>query len=348
MRFGLGVSIFGHLAILGFGFVAFPEARPFAPEMIEALPVDLVPIAEVTDLLVGDKNAEALPEDKPQPNNAVQAAAPSPKPAEKPAEKPVEAAAAPAPPPPPPPAPPEPPEPEAAPEPEPEPAQVAALAPPEPAAEEEEAEPLPGLEPAPKVPVQPNVPKPRPDPPKPVAEPKPAPAKPAPPAEPSKQEQERLRQLTETEPKPETFSTDDIAALLDKREPAGGGSPDAAPEPQTLGSIQGEAEAAMTQSELAALQARLYQCWNPPVGVREAGELVVTVRISLLQDGSLATQPQLVSVGLASNPLATVAAESAMRAVVQCSPFGDILRPEKYSLWREIDFVFDPRAMLGG
>jgi hypothetical protein len=345
MRFGLGVSIFGHLAILGFGFVAFPEARPFTPEMIEALPVDLVPISEVTDLLVGDENAEALPEDKPQPNNAVQAEAPVAKPAEKPAEKPVEAAAAPAPPPPPPPPPPEP---EAPPEPEPEPEQVAALTPPEPAPEEEEPEPLAALEPAPKVPVQPNVPKARPEPPKPVAQPKPAPPKPAPPAAPSKQEQDRLRELTEPEPETETFSTDDIAALLDKREPAGGGSPEAAPEPQTLGSIQGEAEAAMTQSELAALQARLYQCWNPPVGVREAGELVVTVRISLLQDGSLATQPQLVSVGLVSDPLAQVAAESAMRAVVQCSPFGDILRPEKYSLWREIDFVFDPRMMLGG
>jgi hypothetical protein len=82
--------------------------------------------------------------------------------------------------------------------------------------------------------------------------------------------------------------------------------------------------------------------------VREAGALVVTVRINLLQDGSLAGEPQLLRVGLASDPLSQVAAESAIRAVVQCSPFGDILRPEKYALWREIDFVFDPRQMLGG
>jgi hypothetical protein len=165
---------------------------------------------------------------------------------------------------------------------------------------------------------------------------------------PDPDEQELLRELAEPEPEPEEFSTDDIAALLDKREPAGGGDPMPAPEPQTLGSIDGQAQAMMTQSELAALQARLYQCWNPPVGVREAGALVVTVRISLLHDGSLAGSPQLVSVGMASDPLAQVAAESAVRAVVQCAPFGDILRPEKYLLWREIDFVFDPRMMLGG
>jgi hypothetical protein len=121
-----------------------------------------------------------------------------------------------------------------------------------------------------------------------------------------------------------------------------------AAEPQTLGSIEGHAQAAMTQSELAALQARLYQCWNPPVGVREAGSLVVTVRINLLQDGSLSTQPQIVGVESASSPLARVAAESALRAVIECAPFGDILRPEKYALWSQIDFVFDPRQMLGG
>ena len=41
------------------------------------------------------------------------------------------------------------------------------------------------------------------------------------------------------------------------------------------------------------------------------------------------------------------ALESAIRAVVQCAPFGDILRPETYALWNQIDFVFDPREMLG-
>jgi hypothetical protein len=102
----------------------------------------------------------------------------------------------------------------------------------------------------------------------------------------------------------------------------------------------------MTQSELAALQARLYQCWSPPVAVREAGALVVTVRILLLPDGSLAGEPQIIDAGF--HPLSQIASESAVRAVVQCAPFGDILRPEKYAVWQQIDFVFDPRQMLGG
>jgi hypothetical protein len=323
----------GHLAILGFGFVAFPEAEPFHVEKIEALPVDLVEIADVTDLLAGDKRAELAPAEAPQPKPQVEAPAPAPNPAEKPAEQPVEAARQPTPPPPPP-------EPEVEPEPEPEPEPEEGAALPEPIELEpppaEEPEPEPAAEPEPPIPVESRVPRARPKPPKQVVTPRPTPLEPA-----------TARAVARPEPE-EDFNPDEIAALLDKRDPAGGGDPAPADEPQTLGSIDGHAGAEMTQSELAALQARLYQCWSPPVGVREAGSLVVTVRISLLQDGSLAGQPQLLSVGLASDPLAQVAAESALRAVVQCSPFGDILRPEKYALWREIDFVFDPRQMLGG
>lgn len=349
MRAGFAVSVIGHAAILGFGFIAFPEARPFTPELIEALPVELIDVADATDLLAGDKQSEILPEETPQPNPEVQAEAPAPNPAEKAAETPVEVARQPqaAPPPPEPEAELEPPETE--PEPEPEPVKVAAL--PEPAEPEppdpealpaEKPEPPPVAEPEPPKPLESRLPKKRPEPPKIVAKPEPQPKEPDP------EEQDRLRELART-PEPEKqFNTGDIAALLNKQEPAGGGDPNPSAEPQTLGSIDGQAEAAMTQSELAALQARLYQCWTPPVGVREAGGLVVTVRISLSQDGGLAATPVLLSVGSASQPLAQIAAESAIRAVTQCAPFGDILRPEKYALWREIDFVFDPRSMLGG
>ncbi len=64
MRVGITVSTLGHLAILGFGFIAFPDAEPFQAEKIEALPIDLVTIAEFTDLAEGNKRAEIAPEEK--------------------------------------------------------------------------------------------------------------------------------------------------------------------------------------------------------------------------------------------------------------------------------------------
>jgi outer membrane biosynthesis protein TonB len=317
MRTGFTVSIIGHALVLGLGLVAL-GTKPLESEKIEALPVELVSVDEETDLLKGDESSKILPEEKPQPLPQVEAEVPAPEPAEKPAEKVVEATPVPAPPPPPPPPPLEPVTP-----PEPE-TQIASIPEPTP-----EPEPAPAVvpEPAP-VPVNPNVPRPRPDPPKQVTQPKPAP------------------EVARSETPEQQFNADEISALLNKQEPTGGGAPEPSPEPQTLGSIDGRAEAAMTQSEIAALKARLYQCWNPPVAVREAANLVVTVRINLLIDGSLSGAPQVVGGGL--DPLTQIAAESAIRAVVQCAPFGDILRPEKYALWSEIEFVFDPREMLGG
>jgi hypothetical protein len=319
MRAGFTVSIIGHAVILGLGLVVL-GTKPLESEKIDALPVDLVSVDEATDLLKGDKSSRVLPEEKPQPKPTVEAETPTPQPEEKPAEKVVEAAPAPAPPPPPPA-----PEPDVVP-PEPE-TEVAAL--PEPAPEPA-PQPEATAEPAP-VPVNPNIPRPRPNPPKQVVEPKPEP-------KPDVAQQAPQQQ----------FNPDDITALLNKQEPRGGGDPEPAKEPQTLGSIEGHADAAMTQSEIAALKARLYHCWNPPVGVREAGGLVVEVRISLLPDGNLAAPPELLRIEQAANPLSQIAAEAAVRAVVQCAPFGDILRPEKYAIWKDIDFVFDPREMLGG
>jgi hypothetical protein len=334
MRVGLAVSIIGHAAILGVGFIAFPEARPFAPEQIEALPVELIDVAEVTDLKLGDEKAEELPQEKEQPKSELKAETPAPESAEKPAEKVVEGAREP-PSPAPQPRDPEP-EPEAALEPD----EIAALIPEAslpPASEvdivrEAVEEPEPSAPPA-----NPNLPRVRPKPlPKPVAEPKPEPEpEPAP----------TVAQPQQPDPE---FNPDDIAALLNKQEPAGGGDPQPSPEPQTIGSIAGQAEAVMTQSEIAALKARLYQCWNPPIGVREAGGLVVQVQITLLPDGSLAGEPVVRGIQMASSPLAQIAAEAAVRAVVQCAPFGDILRPETYASWSHINFNFDPRLMLGG
>lgn len=329
MRVGLTVSIIGHAAILGIGLIAFPNASPFAVEEIDALPVDLVDIDEVTDLLQGSEESRLLPEEAPQPVAEVEAPTPEPV-EEKVAETPVEAARAPTPPPPP------------APEPEPVEEEVAALPePPEPPPPPEpEPEAIAEPEPAPQPPPDARKPRARPNPPRQaVEEPKPP--------EPVREAPREVAQQPPPEPKQE-FNPDDIAALLNKQQPAGGGAPSPSPEPQTIGSIDGNAEAAMTQSEIAALKARLYRCWNPPVAVREAAYLVVEVRISLLPDGSLAGSPELISVGAISDPLAQVAVEAAIRAVQQCAPFGDILRPETYALWNQIDFVFDPREMLGG
>lgn len=311
MRASLAFSIAGHLAILAFGLAAFPDARSVKVDDIEVFPVDLVPIAELRDLAAGDRRAEKVPDSPAQPKPTRKAEAPLPKPADKPAKVAVKAAEAPV--------------------------IVAAL--PKPVAPAE-AEPEARAPDAPPLAPAQN-PRTRPKPPKPVKVAKPAePFKPISPAKPV---------MAEKKPDRPSFNPDEIAALLNKQEPAGGGYRSPAATPQTFGADEGRIEAAMTQSEhdamIGALRNRLAQCWNPPAGVREAGSLRVRVGIGLLPDGSLAAEPRILGAGF--DPLSRIAAESAIRAVQICAPY-DMLPPEKYSAWRDIEFIFDPREMLGG
>ncbi len=314
MRIGMGMSIGLHAAVFVAAAVGLPSSSLMEPDAIEAMPVELVPIDEITDLTLGSKKAEPekAAETPPQPLPNKKAETEQPEPQEKVAKTPVKEAREPAPLPTPKKAE------EAKPEKKAE-TDVAALKP-EPAREPKPKteKPAEALAPAPK-------PKQRPKPPKNIVKPK-------------------LQAKTPEKNEPE-FNSDDIAALLNKRDPAGGGSPEPSSEPQTFGSVEGQAQAAMTQSEIAALQARLYQCWNPPTGVREAKDLRVQVAINLNPDGSLSAPPRVIGGGF--DPLAQIAAESAVRAVQVCAPY-DILPPEKYHVWRSINFTFDPSQMLGG
>jgi colicin import membrane protein len=128
------------------------------------------------------------------------------------------------------------------------------------------------------------------------------------------------------------FDPNKIAALLDKRDSlrqaATGETPSSNP---SLGKSDGHA-AQLSQSELDALRRRLAECWHPPVGVADGGNLKVVLRVLLAGTPS--------SFGPAM-------AESAKRAILTCQPF-NMLRPEHYEQWKDIEITFDPRDMFGG
>jgi colicin import membrane protein len=141
------------------------------------------------------------------------------------------------------------------------------------------------------------------------------------------------------------FDADKIAALLDKRDPqrnaATGAELNSAP---TLGTATGNA-ARLSQSEIDALRSRLMALWNPPVGIQNPEEFVIRIRIRLDRDGKLSAPPQVLSSG--SGMLFNSARDSAVRAVFQGQPF-DMLKPEHYETWKDIEVTFDPRDMFRG
>jgi len=182
--------------------------------------------------------------------------------------------------------------------------------------------------------------------------PEPQPPKPDPIAEKLKQQDEPKQTKTEPQPLPPKkppqkpqpkFEPDKIAALLDTRDPqrnaATGVEANATP---SLGTATGAA-AQLSQSEIDALRARLMALWNPPVGMQDASQTQVTIRIRFRKDGTLAVGPQVITSG--SGAQFNAMRDSAVRAVFVGQPY-TMLRPEHYEQWKEIDFTFDTKQMF--
>ena len=199
---------------------------------------------------------------------------------------------------------------------------------------------------------------PAPEPPKPVEQKAPPP----PPPKPVEQQPEPPRpEVVEPAPSPKPkpkaepekpkFDPQQIAALLDKRLRDKPAPTPLEPQKVTAAPVAAAAspeilEAPLSISEIDLIRSQFERCWNPPVGARDAADLVIRVRIALNPDGSLAAAPELIDQSRMSDTFWRAAAESALRAVHKCQPLQD-LPSSKYQRWRLIDLTFNPKEMLG-
>jgi colicin import membrane protein len=157
---------------------------------------------------------------------------------------------------------------------------------------------------------------------------------PTPPTPPKKEAQQQPK-----------FDPRKVEALLDKRAPQRLAAVGDVINPTvSMGASSGLA-AQLSQSELDALRARLAQLWSPPAGAKNPEELVVLIRMQLNRDGSLAGPPMVMTSG--RTPLFMASRDSAIRAVLRGQPF-NMLRPEHYEQWKDIEITFDPRDMIRG
>jgi colicin import membrane protein len=169
-----------------------------------------------------------------------------------------------------------------------------------------------------------------------------------------KRDEEKKRQEAEAAKKKQKSFDEHMRelALLNKVPDKGAPPPPSAPptEPTkakgpALGAPEGR-DKQLSASEIAMLkgriQARLKACWRLPSGGGGSDTPAVTLRWRLKPDGSLDGEPQVEQPR--SDPLFRLAAEAALRAVRECSPFD--LPPERYNIWRVITWDFDPSQML--
>ncbi|KZL20845.1 hypothetical protein PsAD2_01335 [Pseudovibrio axinellae] len=307
MRAGLIASLAVHVVVLVAGAVSLNFGKELPSSLVDSLPVDLVPVSELTKLQLGTKKAIEIkeaalqptkkPAEKPEPDKKTGEAKKEVKKVQE-AAKEVQQAETPPPPPPS----------------EPEPALKEQ---PKEKAPSETAELGPDVEKAEK--------------PKPVVKVRPR-TKPTPPV--------RTKRPKKEEPKKDFNAR--MAALLNKTNAKSSGTASSA-KPASLGSELGQSNVKMSQSELDALRSQVAQCWNPPVGAAGAEDMTVRLQFNLSRTGEVEGQTRVLN--SSNNPAFRAAASSAERAVFRCGPYS--LPAAKYDAWKTVILNFDPRAMLG-
>ena len=100
----------------------------------------------------------------------------------------------------------------------------------------------------------------------------------------------------------------------------------------------------LSTGEINGLILKVQDCWSVPVGLRNAANLVVTLRVELSPHGRLVDVPRLIEPQGALSSEQTQAFESARRALIACQPYQ--LPKEKYESWNTMEVVFNPKKMV--
>lgn len=102
----------------------------------------------------------------------------------------------------------------------------------------------------------------------------------------------------------------------------------------------------LTASEKDALSRHMSKCWIIPSGLRDARNIRVPIKINVARDGTVQKAEIVDKARMGKDPAYRTAAESARRAVLDphCSPLP--IPPEKYEMFKEFIFNFDPKEMF--
>lgn len=371
MKASIVTSAALHCALLAWALISIGSPEQFKVEDFEAMPVDLVPVEEMTQMQQGDKTAK--PSEKPAPKptakptnvenaenmgeNKVDLKAPpipNAKPnnnesaaAQKASEKPL-------------------PQNDPVPnevkdimkeETDVEPQQVASITkpeitPPTPTPEKAEEKPQEQAEP------------PKPDAealpdkvPTPVVKPQVKPPEQKPAEKPPEKKTEDKAQTDEkptdkkkadkkqekakaSSSKSSDFNSDEIAALLNKQDPSNGGAKSST-EVASLGAKKATGGSKLSMSEMDALRSAIAGNWSVIPGMEGASDVRIKVHMKLDPDGNIIGSPEVEAVGGTNEATRMALASGAKRAVMKSSPFTNLPK-DKYDAWGEVIVNFDP------
>jgi TolA protein len=102
----------------------------------------------------------------------------------------------------------------------------------------------------------------------------------------------------------------------------------------------------LTATQIDMIRQTIRKCWHFPAGLKNAENLVVDVDMELSPDGKITKATVTDKKRMDSDPDFKIAAESAVRAVMdkECNQLP--LPKEKYDEWKNITLSFNPKDML--
>jgi outer membrane biosynthesis protein TonB len=137
----------------------------------------------------------------------------------------------------------------------------------------------------------------------------------------------------------------DQAALEDIFEDAAKTEPKPASQPAQNSGKSDVIDPAFINELMGKIQSQISQCWNIPIGAKDVQNMQVRLFIALSPAGDVMQVRIVDQIMYSADNAYRVVADSAVWAVKECSPLQG-LPADKYDLWKEIEFTFDPSLAL--
>ena len=160
---------------------------------------------------------------------------------------------------------------------------------------------------------------------------------------PDRKKDQKKKQEKATSMNDSDFNADEISALLNKEKAAGGGAK-RSQEQAALGVSKPSNGSKLSLSEMDALRGQIQNNWSIIPGLADAADVRIQVKMQLDQNGDIIGEPEVTATG-GSEAARRALAGGARRAIMKSRPFKG-LPPEKYDAWSEVVVNFDPSQMM--
>ena len=120
----------------------------------------------------------------------------------------------------------------------------------------------------------------------------------------------------------------------------------AKPEMSPLAKFSQRLSATEVDAIRSALNAQFSSCWNLMAGARNAEDITVSIKLIVNPDRTVQSARIVEQVRYNQDPFYRAAADTALRAIRHPNCQTLDLPPEKYELWRDLTFNFNPAAQL--